>query len=120
MNLSYKFFTIPIQSIEYIEEDLNQFIQTHRIIKIERKLITHTNESFWCIAIDYEKIKDKKGVQHKKVATISCIFFLAPIGATACSLGLQPQVHVIFFLSPDRGDRKFPITLKISVAPIGA
>ena len=85
MNLSYKFFTIPIQSIDYNEEELNQFIQTHRIIKIERKLITHTNESFWCIAIDYEKNKklkstetnqtktdndkkDYKGVPHNKVA----------------------------------------------------
>ncbi|MBF0451945.1 MAG: hypothetical protein HQK75_14665 [Candidatus Magnetomorum sp.] len=53
MNLSYKFFTIPIQAMEDKEEELNQFIQTHKIINIQKEFTSHTNQSFWCISIEY-------------------------------------------------------------------
>ena len=38
-----------------------------------------------------ETIADSTGFSGK------IVFDLAPIGATACRLGLQPQVNVIFF-----------------------
>jgi len=67
MNLAYKFFTIPIQALGDNEDNLNQFIQSNKIINIQRELISHTNQSYWCFIIEYVK----GGATQK-----SCIFFL--------------------------------------------
>ena len=39
MNMSYKFFSIPIQMLEAYEEDINQFIDRNKIISIKKELI---------------------------------------------------------------------------------
>jgi len=52
------------------EEELNQFIQTHKIINMQKEFTTHANQSFWCISIEYvrENTKEKSSSLPKKVS----------------------------------------------------
>jgi superfamily II DNA helicase RecQ len=77
MKAFYKFFTIPIDSSDDIELELNRFIQSHKIIKVNKELITNRNEAYWCFLIEYlgkadtddttTKNKSKPKVDYKEI-----------------------------------------------------
>ena len=73
--MKIKFFTIPITDISDFEQELNNFLNTNKIIEFEKKLVRSENNIFWCIFIKYEgkptnnyynKPKEKKKIDYVK------------------------------------------------------
>ena len=52
--MRYQFFTIPIQQSAAETEKLNQFIASHKILSIEKELVTLGQQSFWSFCIAYD------------------------------------------------------------------
>jgi len=48
-----KFFTIPVNSAEDFEKELNVFLSTHKVVEIEKHLIQSIGQAYWCIYIGY-------------------------------------------------------------------
>ncbi len=53
--MQIKLFTIPINSIEDYNEELNKFLGTHKIVEIEKHLLQTANTYSWCFYISYIK-----------------------------------------------------------------
>ena len=51
--MQIKFFTIPINSTEDFEKELNTFIGTNKILEMEKSLIQSSGQAYWCIYINY-------------------------------------------------------------------
>ncbi len=51
--MSLRFFTIPIHGSEVFEQELNQFLASHRVLAIERHVIDAGVNSCWAICVDY-------------------------------------------------------------------
>lgn len=51
--MGFKFFTIPIQNAEQVEEELNAFLRSHRILSVDRRWVDQGPTSFWSFCIDY-------------------------------------------------------------------
>ncbi len=47
------FVTVPIHGSEAAEEDLNQFLATHRVIAVDRQLVVDGPRSAWAICVTY-------------------------------------------------------------------
>ena len=47
-----RFFTIPIQ-VTNIESELNAFLNSHRIVALDRKFVEQGSQSFWAICVDF-------------------------------------------------------------------
>jgi len=80
MSIQYKFFRIPIIPDEKEEQDLNNFLSSHRIQFIDRDFVNSGNNSFWAISVQYlidnsetseknKKIEGKTRVDYKKILT---------------------------------------------------
>lgn len=44
---------IPVVSPETAEAELNSFLQSHRVLSVERRWVDQGSQSFWAICIDY-------------------------------------------------------------------
>ncbi|MBF0397206.1 MAG: HRDC domain-containing protein [Desulfobacterales bacterium] len=53
MTIQYKFFVIPIKNCNDIEEDLNKFLRTVKVINIDRAFVPNGENSLWNLAIEY-------------------------------------------------------------------
>jgi hypothetical protein len=51
--MKLKFFTIPINSAEDFEKEVNAFLSTHKIVETEKRLIQSAGQAYWCIYIGY-------------------------------------------------------------------
>ena len=51
--MQLKFFTIPINSAEDFEKEINAFMSTHKVVEIEKHLTQSAGQSYWCIYIGY-------------------------------------------------------------------
>lgn len=51
--MKIKFFTIPINSAEDYEKEVNSFLSTHKIVEINKQLTQSEGQSYWCIYIGY-------------------------------------------------------------------
>jgi len=49
----FKFITVPIQSSDAAEAELNSFLQSHRVLSIDRRWVDQGSQSFWVMCIDY-------------------------------------------------------------------
>ena len=49
----FKFLTIPVIASELGEAELNAFLQSHRVLSVQRHLVDQGSQSFWAICIDY-------------------------------------------------------------------
>jgi hypothetical protein len=45
------FVTVPIHGSAEAEEELNQFLATHRVIAVDRQLVTDGQRSAWAICV---------------------------------------------------------------------
>ena len=43
--------TIPILSLDVAEAELNSFLQSHRVLSVERRWVDQGSQSFWAICI---------------------------------------------------------------------
>jgi len=53
MSLQYKFFRIPVISIDAWEEELNRFLRSVKVVHVQREFIDRGENSFWTLAIEY-------------------------------------------------------------------
>lgn len=51
--MQIKIFTVPVMSGEQINEELNLFLRSQKIIEIDRQLINQKDAAFWSFCITY-------------------------------------------------------------------
>lgn len=51
--MQIKFFTIPIMGGEKLQEELNTFLRSRKVLQVEQHIINNGQESFWCLAVRY-------------------------------------------------------------------
>ena len=49
----YRFFVIPVRTSAGAEEELNRFLQSHRVLSVDRRWVDQGSESFWSFCVDY-------------------------------------------------------------------
>lgn len=74
MKANYKIFTIPISTPDDLVNELNQFVQTHQIIKISKDLVKENEQTCWCFLIEYlsgseakKQSKPKSKIDYREV-----------------------------------------------------
>ncbi len=70
--MQIKLFTIPILAFSDYEEELNAFLRSHKIVEIDKHLVTSVTGSHWCICVSYLEISladkaSKEKVDYMKV-----------------------------------------------------
>ena len=48
-----KFFVVPIRDHGSVENEVNSFLSSHRILTVERRWVEHGADSYWALCIDY-------------------------------------------------------------------
>lgn len=61
MPLQYKFFSIPVKYEEEGEKSLNKFLNSVRMIDIQRELVCQENRFYWSIVVEYATEVGKGG-----------------------------------------------------------
>ena len=47
------FFSIPARDDPVIQEDLNRFLRSHRVLTVDREFVGQGDNSFWALAVEY-------------------------------------------------------------------
>ena len=48
-----RFFTVPAQSPEPAQDELNAFCAQHRVVTVEKQFVAHGGASFWAICVSF-------------------------------------------------------------------
>lgn len=59
--MHFKFFTIPVQTPDKMEAELNRFLASHAVLNIERQFVTDGQNSFWTLCISYQAGAESEG-----------------------------------------------------------
>ena len=51
--MAFQFFTIPIRDAASAAADMNAFLQSHRVLTVERRWVEQGSNSFWSFCVDY-------------------------------------------------------------------
>ncbi|MCB0593370.1 MAG: HRDC domain-containing protein [Lewinellaceae bacterium] len=51
--MQIKYFTIPVFGGEKLNEDLNVFLRSKKILRVENQLVSDGQGSFWCVCVRY-------------------------------------------------------------------
>ena len=51
--MSYRFFQIPARGDTQAEGELNQFLQSHRVLAVDRRWVEQGENSYWALSVDY-------------------------------------------------------------------
>ena len=51
--MQMEFFQIPARGESGLQEDLNRFLRTHRVLTIQREFVEQGDNSFWALAVEY-------------------------------------------------------------------
>ena len=52
MTLQYKLFAIPAKECSQVEEELNKFLRTARVLNINREFVITGNSPMWYFAVE--------------------------------------------------------------------
>jgi superfamily II DNA helicase RecQ len=60
--MQIKLFTIPIPGGEELNEEMNKFLRSRKVLQTEHHLVNHDQGAFWCFCIKYleERPMDQK------------------------------------------------------------
>jgi len=53
MSVQYKFFRIPVHSMELCEEEMNRFLRSVRVVQVAREFVDLGENSFWAVAVEH-------------------------------------------------------------------
>jgi len=53
--MAYRIFTVPIQSSEAVEAELNLFLRTHRVLAVVPQFVDCGPQSSWSFCVDYRE-----------------------------------------------------------------
>jgi len=67
--MQFRFFHIPAIDAPKHEEELNQFLRQHRVLRVVRKFVPDQANSFWTVSVTYagEDASQKRPSNHKQV-----------------------------------------------------
>ncbi len=68
--MQYKCFKIPLCNPSEFEGDLNKFLLSHRIIKVDKQFFSDNESSQWIFCIEYQErnnVPDKNNVKKSKI-----------------------------------------------------
>ena len=51
--MQYKVFTLPVFDSVQIEDELNKFLRSHKVVSVEKKLIENDGHTHWSFLIEY-------------------------------------------------------------------
>jgi len=51
--MGFRFFTVPIQDSGQASAELNTFLQSHKVLSVDRRWVEQGSSSFWSFCIDY-------------------------------------------------------------------
>jgi hypothetical protein len=51
--MQVKFFQIPSVGCEAVEAEMNTFLRSHRILKVERELVQRETSPCWAVCVEY-------------------------------------------------------------------
>jgi superfamily II DNA helicase RecQ len=54
--MPFKFFTVPIQDDGSAERALNEFLQRHRVLAVDRRWVEQGAASFWSFCVDFLEV----------------------------------------------------------------
>jgi superfamily II DNA helicase RecQ len=47
------FYSIPARGDAGLQEDLNRFLRSHRVLTVQREFVAQGDNSFWALAVEY-------------------------------------------------------------------
>jgi hypothetical protein len=47
------FYSIPARGDAGLQEDLNRFLRSHRVLTVHREFVGQEDNSFWAMAVEY-------------------------------------------------------------------
>jgi hypothetical protein len=53
MSLQYKFFSIPIPYGQDVEDGMNAFLRSVRLVHVHREIVCQDNRHYWAISVEY-------------------------------------------------------------------
>jgi len=57
----YRFFYVPVHFSEWAEEELNAFLHSHRVLRVERRFVEAGENSYWSFCVDYAEGGERRG-----------------------------------------------------------
>jgi superfamily II DNA helicase RecQ len=79
--MAFKFFTVTIQQPDPAAAELNAFLQSHRVLTVDRRWVDLGAESFWSFCVDYldrTAAADARGPAGEKRSKVDYKEVLAP------------------------------------------
>ncbi len=60
--MQIRIFSIPIPGGEKLNDEMNQFLRSKRVLQVGNQLVTNENGTFWCFCIKYleDAVKSKR------------------------------------------------------------
>jgi len=57
--MAYRFFIVPVREGNEAAAELNGFLQSHRVLAVDRRWVDQGTESFWSFCVDYLEVGDQ-------------------------------------------------------------
>ena len=52
--MALRSFSLPARSIdESVQQELNQFLSTHRVVSVRKELVADGQNSYWAVVMDF-------------------------------------------------------------------
>ena len=51
--MQVKFFQIPTSGCEAVEAEMNAFLRSHRVLKVDRELVQRETAPAWAVCVEY-------------------------------------------------------------------
>ncbi len=67
--MQYAIFTIAVVSGQEEQENMNKFLRSHKIVKVDKELINYSDSSYWTFCITYlqSPLSEQSPVSREKV-----------------------------------------------------
>lgn len=64
--MQIKIFTIPLIGGDAINDDMNSFLRSHKIINVEKHFFSTADSGYWCFCVNYLENSDTNAQQMQK------------------------------------------------------
>jgi superfamily II DNA helicase RecQ len=68
--MQIKIYSIPIPEGDVFNEEMNKFLRSHKILKVDQQVVSNTDGSYWCFSIQYQEgatpSKEREKVDYMK------------------------------------------------------
>jgi len=67
MSFQIKTFILPIHSDSTIEDEMNHFLKSHKVINIHREFVSNTEKICWCFVVEYIVDENEQSSRNKGI-----------------------------------------------------